>query len=209
MRGPHSSAFTQFLQNWFGNSQALTRGEVDLRFLKDLTPDEREIAKDLVRRNLKLTYTHVIEGVAALGDITSVPILQAMLAGESDASRQLTIAGALWKLNQDAVFVDCLERMRVSKDATLKQAHFHQILWLGNERAIDYLVELLDDADAFVRFLAISTLNGLEFQRLFFVPEAQLPCGSDLYRSRINDPNFRSMMAAHLRTRNAAVVNGR
>jgi hypothetical protein len=205
----HSRAFSQFLQNWFGNSWALTRGEVDLGFLNDLTSEEREIAKDLLRRNLKLKYTHLIEGLAALGDLTSVPMLRAMLASESDSSRQLTIAGALWKLNRDAAFVDCLERMKSSNHASLKQAHFYQILWLGDERAIDFLIELLNDPDRFVRFLAISTLNELEFERRFLVPETQLPRGSEHYRSHGSDANFRAMMAAHLQTRNAAITNGR
>lgn len=209
VRQPHSSAFDQFLQNWFGNSWALTRGEVDLAFLNDLTSEEREIAMDLLRRNLGLKYTHIIEGVAALGDLTSVPILQAMLTAEPDASRQLTIAGTLWKLNQNVAFVDCLKRMKASKQATLKHAHFHQILWLGDERAIDFLIELLDDADRFVRFLALSTLNELEFERRFLVPETQLPCGSDHYRARRNDADFRAVMSAHLRARNLAVTNGR
>ena len=54
-----------------------------------------------MRRNLKLRYTHIIEGTSALRDIGAVPILQAMLDEESDVSRRLTIAGALWKLSQD------------------------------------------------------------------------------------------------------------
>lgn len=98
--------------------------------------------------------------------------------------------------------------MRSSTDAIFKQAHFHQILWLGDERAIDFLVELLDDSDHFVRFMALSALNELEFETRFLVPEIKLPCGSDAYRSRREDADFRSMMALHLRRRNAAAVNG-
>lgn len=80
VREPHSNAFAQFLQNWFGNSWALTRGEVDLTFLNDLTLDERQMAKDLLRRNLTLRYAHLIEGAAALDDVASIPILKGMLA---------------------------------------------------------------------------------------------------------------------------------
>lgn len=209
LRRPHSPAFASFLQHWFGDSRALTRGDVDLVFLNALTPEERAIATDLVRRNLPLKYVHVIEGVAALGDLTAVPVLRAMLASEPDASRQLTIAGVLWKLVQDEAFVECLSRMKSSDHTALKRAHFHQILWLADERAIDFLISFLDDADHFVRFLALSRLNELEFERRFFVPEAQLPHGPDHYRSRRDDAEFRARMAAHLRTRNAAVTNGR
>ena len=89
----HSSAFATFLRNWFGNSWALTRGEVDLSFLNDLTPEERELAKDLLRPNLRIKRRHIIEGVAALGDIKSVLALEAMFASEANPSWQLIIAG--------------------------------------------------------------------------------------------------------------------
>jgi HEAT repeat protein len=208
-RRPHSRAFEQFLQTWFGNSYPLTRGEVDLSFLNDLTSEEREVAKDLLRRNLKLRYSHVIEGVAALDDSDSIPILKMMLAGEPNASRQLTIIGALWKLNKDVAFVDYLNRMKSGKDATLKQAHVHRILWLGDGRTIDLLIDLLDDEDGFVRFLALSTLNELEFESHFLIPEKQLPSRPDHYRSPKDDAVFRAMMTSHLQARNAAVKNGR
>ena len=100
-RGPHSPAFAKFLSNWFGDTHALTHGELDLTFLEDLTAEELELAQEMVRRNLKLKYTHIIEGAAALHDIAAVPILRAMFNEESDESRRLTIAGALWKLIKD------------------------------------------------------------------------------------------------------------
>ena len=109
-RGYHSPAFAQFLHHWFIDSMGLSRREVDLSFIKDLTPQETEVAKDLLRRNLRLRHTHVIEGVAEMADVAAVPFLQAMLVEEPDLSRQLTIAGTLWKLVGDPSFVDCLNR---------------------------------------------------------------------------------------------------
>src|SRR5271170_4078555 len=151
-RGTHSAAFEQFLHHWFVDSLGLSRREVDLTFIKDLTPHESEIAKDLLRRNLALRYTHIIEGLAVMGDVSAVPALRTMLAEETNLSRQLTIAGALWRLVRDSSFVDCLSRMRSSNIPALKAAHFHQILWLEDERAIDLVIDLLEDEDSFVRF---------------------------------------------------------
>lgn len=166
--------------------------------MRALTPQETELAKDLLRRNLKLRYSHIIEGVAEMADVASVPILRAMLAQESDLSWQLTIAGALWKLACDPSLVDCLNRMRTSNDSSLKQAHFRQILWLRDERAIDLLFDMLDDRDQFVRFLAVSTLNELEFGRRFMVPENKLPCGVAEYRRRRQDRALREVLVANL-----------
>jgi HEAT repeat protein len=198
--GEHSAAFVQFLRNWFGDSRPLSRGEVDLKFLDDLTPEERQLAKDLLHRNLGLKYVHLIEGAAALHDVDAVPTLRAMFAAEADESRQLTIAGTLWKLNRDPAFIDCLNRLKASHDGAFKRAHFHQITWLGDERAIDLLIDLLDDDDSFVRFLASTTLNELEFEKRFMVVAKELPRRPEDYRSRQRDAAFRALMVGHLRS---------
>jgi hypothetical protein len=205
----HSAAFKQFLHHWFVDSMGLSRGEVDLTFLSELNPEELAIAQDLLRRNLGLRYTHIIEGAAALHDVSAAPMLRSMLDEETDVSRQLTIAGALWKLTSDPIFIECLNRMKVSDHATLKQAHLHQILWIGDDRAISFLIDMLDDADSFVRFLALSALNRLEFNRQYFVPAKQFPGQPDDYRRRRHDPSFLQLMIVHLRACNARSKNGR
>src|SRR4030042_4701533 len=91
-----SRALSQFLYHWFENSWALTRHEVDLSFLSELTNDELEYARDLLRRNLRLRYTHIIEGVAALRDTSAVPTLRQMVNEETDLSWRLPIEGGLW-----------------------------------------------------------------------------------------------------------------
>lgn len=110
--GLHSPAFAKFLRNWFGDTTALTHGELDFTFLQDLTPGELSVARELIRRNLRLKQTHMIMGAAALHDMDAVPILRALLDGESDISRRLTTAGALWKINRDPVFIRCLEEAK-------------------------------------------------------------------------------------------------
>lgn len=193
-----SPAFTCFLQHWFVDSRPLSRGEVSLDFLRDLKPDELDLARSLLRQNLGLKYVHVIEGVATLNDVDSIPILREMMKSETDLSRQLTIAGALWKLAKDPIFVECLHRMKAARNARIKTVHIRQILWLNDERALDLLIDLLDDGDKFVGVFALQILNELEFERRFFVPPQQLPSQPDDYRARRTIPAFRSLMTAHL-----------
>jgi hypothetical protein len=47
-----------------------------------------------------------------LGDTEAIPLLREMFENEPDESRRLIIAGALWKLCKDPVFIDCLNRAR-------------------------------------------------------------------------------------------------
>jgi hypothetical protein len=144
-RGPHSPAFAKYLSNWFGSTYAITHGELDLTFLQDLTTEERELAREMVRRNLKLKYTHIIEGVSALNDIAAVPILRAMYNEEVDESRRLTMAGALWKLVKDPIFIECLERAKAN--GSLGYFGLLRVLWLDDSRAIDILIDLLPQRD--------------------------------------------------------------
>jgi hypothetical protein len=202
VRGPHSRAFAGFLKYWFVDPRALMRHELDIAFLTDLTTEEHTAAKDLIRRSLGTRHVHIIEGAAALEDLEAIPILRAMFVDEANESRRLTIAGSLWKLARHAVFIDCLEKLVASPDHTLKQAHYHQVLWLKDERATDFLIRLLDDADDFVRSLALSTLNSLEFGEGFLIPSHELPSQPDTYRARKNDPAFRSHMLAQLQSLN-------
>ena len=205
--GSHSQAFSQFMHHWFRDSWGLSRREVNLKFLEQLTESERELAKNLLRRNLHLKYTHIIEGIAALKDTESIPALREMLAREQDLSWQLTITGTLWKLAKDSSFVECLYRMKESNNATLKQAHIHQVSWLSDERAVDLLIDLLDDSDSFVRALALSQLNELEFGQLFPMPSKELPRQAEDYRNRRNDEQFRKMMVKHLIKYNEKIAN--
>jgi hypothetical protein len=69
-----------------------------------------------------------------------------MLDDEPDESLRLLIAGALWKLNKDPVFIECLNRAK--KNGLLKiPFHLEQVLWLNDERAIDFLIDLLPETD--------------------------------------------------------------
>ena len=208
-RGVHSQAFEKFLWNWFGDTYAITHGELDLRFLEDLTPDEVELAQELVRRNLKLKYTHIIQGASLLQDISSVATLRTMLQKEPDEDRRLTIAGALWQLNRDPVFVEYLNHAKLSHCSLLDGAHLLKVLWLDDERAINILIDLLDCKERFVQYQTLSLLNSLEFDRAMNCVAREMPRQPDQYRKRRHDPAFREMMTAAVNKWNTETQNGR
>jgi hypothetical protein len=191
-----SPALQAFYRDFFVNATGLIRGEVDLTFLQSLTTKESALAKDLIRRNLKLRYTHIIEGAAALRDQEAVPQLKEMLARESNLSRRLTIAGTLWRLVKDSSFPERLHDMVQSDSEPLKEAHIDQIVWLGDERAIRLLMDLLEDDGRFVRYLALSRLNEIEHKRRFM--GAELPHSPDHYLTRRGDNGFMQLMAMNL-----------
>jgi hypothetical protein len=137
--GDHSPAFRRFLWNWFGDTWALTHGELDLSFLDELSADELQMARALIRRNIKLggNHNHIVQGSAALGDLEAVPILRQMLGAEGDQSRRLVLAGALWNLVRDPMFIECLYEAKAQGGRLLAGIHLNQVLWLDDERAVD------------------------------------------------------------------------
>lgn len=220
VNGPHSRAFRQFLLNWFGSNR-VSFGE-RLRTANDLTPEEATVGRELIRRNLKCNHSHIISGTWALGDLEAVPQLRMMFDNEQDESRRLVIAGALWKLNNDPVFVECLKQ---AEKSGLLNVYFHlqQVLWLNDERAIDFLIGLLPETDhEGVWARKLRRLNRWIFPTPFLritlrlvrhhnrtqgaalsilnhletghlvPPDEQQP--ASYYRKRRNDPAFRKMM---------------
>jgi HEAT repeats len=163
-----SPALKSFYDIFFVNWTALSRREADLRFTGLLKGEELAIAKELIRRNLNRGYDHILDGAAVFRDTEVVPQLKKTLAAVADLSRRLTIAGTLWRIAKDPSFEECLREMVRSENHTLKEAHFEQIGWLGDERAIDMLIDLLSDRGDFVRSLAVAQLNEIEHQRRFF-----------------------------------------
>jgi hypothetical protein len=194
---------------WFGDPRPLTLGELELSFIDDLTSEELALARGLIRHNLRLRQTHVIEGTSALRDIDAVPVLRAMFHQETSADRRLTIAGALWKLAKDPVFIECLHDVRNQGGALLTGAHLLKVLWLDDERALDFLIDLLDAKDWLTESEVLGLLNRLEFGRLIAVPARELPSQRQDYRERRNNPEFRRMMLAAIHQWNGAMKNGR
>jgi hypothetical protein len=196
-----SPEFREFYGHYFVNSLGLARREVDLAFLERLDSAERGLAARLLRSNLHLRYTHIIEGFAELRDASAAGELRAMLQDEPDLSRRLTIGRTLWRLERDPSFVALLAEMIRAKSPTLRQAHLDDVLLLEDERSIHLLIDLLDDSDSFVRFLALSHLNGIEYKKSFLVPAQELPHDAGYFRNRRTDPVFIAGMVEHLRSR--------
>ncbi len=197
---PRSAAFEQFLAKWFIAKTEGYRGEWDLSYVKEFAPGELDLARQLLRRNLDKSQTRFVEGVALLGDVSAVPVLQEMYDKESDESRRLTIAGSLWQLAKDERFYESIRRMVEGGNATLKQAHFHDIELLGDGRAIEAIFDLLEDRDSFVRFLALNALNRLEHGRAFWVPAPQLPSQREHYLAQRGNLEFRQRLTKRLRS---------
>ncbi len=127
--GLHSPAFRQFLVYWFGG----VRVSFDERLTatNHLSAEEVALGQQLIRRALKSKHSHIISGTWALGDLEAIPLLRTMFDDEPDESRRLVIAGALWKLNKDPVFIECLNR---AKESGLLKVYFHlcHVLWLND-----------------------------------------------------------------------------
>jgi hypothetical protein len=207
--GARSPAFSRFLWHWFGDIRAVGRGELDVGFLKELTPEELSLARELIRRNLKIKHVHIIEAAGLLRDPDAVPILREMLSAEPDLSWRLTIAGSLWKINRDPAFIQCLEEAKSAKPEMFQWVHLLQVLWLEDERAVDFLVDLLDQKDTTGRWFVLGLLNQLEFGRRFDVPAVRMPHQPADYQKVRGDPTFRARMVAEMRKRNAESINGR
>ena len=219
---PPSPAFRQFLLNWFGSNRVSFIER--LRTANNLTLEETAVARQLIQRNLTCGYSHIISGTWVLGDLEAVPLLRAMLDAEPDESRRLVISGALWKLNRDTMFIECLDR---AKKSGLSSVYFHlqQILWLNDERPIDFLIDLLPPEDQdprerrllWLRDLCRHTpLRGMTMRMVLkhYTPRSaglsalsllnHLETGRliprkeqrppSCYRERRNDPVFREMM---------------
>ena len=194
--GLHSTAYRKFYENFFVDATGLIRHEVDLDFINALTRPEIELAKDLIRRNLKLQYVHIIEGVAALQDHELVPQLREMFTQERDLSRKLTIAGTLWKLEKDPIFPECLGEMTKSDNDSLKVAHIHQTAWLGDERTIYFLIDIFQGGYGLARHLAISMLNEIEDKRSYL--GSDLPHPEKHYLALKEDKVFMEKMVKNL-----------
>jgi hypothetical protein len=206
--GPHSPVFAKFLWNWFGNPMALSRGELDLTFLNDLTQGELSLARELIRRNLPVKHTSIFQGVEALRDVEAAPILRRMLSEETELTWRLTISGALWRLNRDPVFITCLEEAKSIRPGIFKGVHLWQVLWLDDERAVDFLIDLVDQGDWPAQSMTLGLLNQLEFGRPMGIPAKKMPHQPADYRKLRGDPAFRAHMVAAIHKLNAERKNG-
>jgi hypothetical protein len=156
-----SQAFKEFYHNHFVNSYGLARREVDTSFFVTMTDEEKEIAKRLIRNNLKLRQAHLFRAAGELKDEQALPILYEQLNNNIDLSWLLSIGQAIWKINGDKIYLELLRKLQTHPSGTMKAAHFEQVTDFKNDESVEMLFSYLDDPDDFVRHLALSELNYL------------------------------------------------
>ncbi|RZK01780.1 MAG: hypothetical protein EOO46_19260 [Flavobacterium sp.] len=156
-----SQAFKDFYHNHFVNNYGLARREVDTSFFVTMTDKEKEIAKQLIRNNLKLRQTHLFRAVGELKDEQALPILYDQLNSNTDLSWLLSIGQAIWRINGDKLYLKLLRKLQQHPSGTMKAAHFEQVTDFKDEESIEMLLDYLEDPDEFVRHLALSKLNYL------------------------------------------------
>lgn len=191
-----SPAFHRFIRAFFINTMALSRGELDFRFLEELTPAEVREARRYLLDNLASGHVGIIEGIGLLGDADSAKRLDECLQRQTNLSRRISMGRALYRLRQDPQFPDLLEAMVRSDSATLRQAHLDDVLFLEDDRALTFLLRLLDDSDSLVRRMALSWLNGLEDEVHYLTPT--FPHDAQYYRTRRSDAELMGRMVRNL-----------
>jgi hypothetical protein len=86
--------------------------------------------------------------------------------------------------------------------------HLWQVLWLDDERAVDFLIDLLNQKDWPALSMTLGLLNQLEFGRPMGVPAREMPHQPADYRKLRGDPAFRAHMVAAIHKLNAERRNG-
>jgi len=189
-----SESFKDFFHNHFIDMKGLSRREIDTSFYSQMTIDEKEIAKRLIRQNLDLRYVHLIEATGKLKDELALPILYEQLKNTSDLSRQLIIGQAIWRINNDIVYRDLLRMLQESPNHITKEAHFEQVTDFKNMESIEMLFRYLRDEGDFVRYLALSELNHLISGQQSFESKFD----TDYFLSRQEDEAFKKMLLQNL-----------
>lgn len=194
-----SNNFRSFYNHVFVHPMGVMRNEVDLSFVQELGGSEADVAKDLVRRNLHCTDVVMLEAAVALQDMEVVPDLENCLKAVPTLGQRIGIAAALWRLNRHESFPECLAEVVKTENEALKEAQIPRMQWIGDERSILLLMQLLEDRGQFVRFLATTRLNDIEFGDRH--PNEPLRKTADDYRARAKDPAFLRMMVSNMTER--------
>ena len=156
-----SKAFKDFYQNHFINAYGLSRNEVDTYFFDSMSENDKEIAKRLIRQNLRLRQSHLFKAAGILKDKEALPILYDQLNTNTDLSWLLVIGQAIWRINGDDIYSKLLRQLKEHSSDTMREAHFDQIVDLKNKESIEMLFSYLSDKSRLVQSMAISKLNFL------------------------------------------------
>ena len=155
----YSTAFKEFYSAHFINSFGLTRGDIDTSFFNLMSDTEKEIAKRLIRQNLKLRQPHLFTASGQLKDKEALPILYEQLDNNTDFSWQMTIGQAIWRINGDQLYPKLLKQLKDHPSDLMRQAHFEQVLDLQNEQSIETYFDYLNDSNSIIISMTLSKLN--------------------------------------------------
>ena len=126
-----------------------------------MTDEEKELAKRLIRDNLKLRQAHLFRAAGELKDQQALPILYEQFNSNIDLSWLLSIGQAIWRINGDRIYLELLKKLQHHPSGNMKAAHFEQVTDFKDEESIEMLLDYLEDQDDLVRRLALSKLNYL------------------------------------------------
>ncbi len=191
-----SPAFKDFYKNHFIDSYGLSRGDVDTYFFSSMTTEEKEIAKRLIRQNLKLRQAHLFRASGLLQDKEALPILYEQLQNNSDFSWLMTIGQAIWNLNGDDLYPELLRQLKSHSSDTMREAHFKQVTDLKNEESIEMLFGYLEDKSGLVKSMALSKLNYLTAGKYEINPKH----GRQYFITKRDDLKFKSDLLHNLKT---------
>jgi hypothetical protein len=193
-----STAFKDFYKNHFIDQRGLARQEVDTYFFNSMTLEEKEIAKRLIRQNLKLRQAILFRASGLLQDKEALPLLYDQFQNNTDFSWLLTIGQAIWKLNGDDLYPKLLRQLKDHTSDTMREAHFDQVTDLKNEESIEMLFDYLTDKSGLVKSMTVSKLNYI----LAGQYEQNQRFDRDYFLSKRNDKEFKSELVEKLKNLN-------
>ena len=190
-----SKAFKDFYQNHFINAYGLSRNEVDTYFFDSMSENDKEIAKRLIRQNLRLRQSHLFKAAGILKDKEALPILYDQLNTNTDLSWLLVIGQAIWRINGDDIYSKLLRQRKEHSSDTMREAHFDQIVDLKNKESIEMLFSYLSDKSRLVQSMAISKLNFLSAGK----HEQKQRYDKEYFMSKKTDEKFKNDLLVNLR----------
>jgi len=190
-----STAFKDFYSNHFIDSYGLAREEVDLGFFITMTFEEKEIAKRLIRQNLKLRQVHLFKAAAYLDDKEALPILYEQFNNNTDFSWLMTIGQSIWKLNKDKLYPELLWQIKKQPNETMRFVHFRQVTDLANEESIELLYNFLYDESNLIKSTALTEMNFLAVGKY----EKENRYGFSYFDTNINNTIFKNELAEKLK----------
>jgi hypothetical protein len=189
-----SPPFKDFFYHHFVNPTGLIHNDVDTSFFTTMPDGEKEIAKRLIRDNLKVRHPHLFKAAGKLKDESALPILYEQFNANADYSWHLTIGQAIWRINGDNMYVELLRKLPAHRDPNMKAAHLRQVTDLKNEESIDLLFSFLNDKDKYVRLFTLSILNYL----LLGTNTLEKECERKYFQARKDDPDFKKQLLPNL-----------